>query len=56
MERNDTQWFKPSLHALPPVQRHLVDARLHRLQWNENPFDFPPDLKEEVLQRLSTLE
>ncbi len=56
MERDSTQWFKPGLHTLQPVQRHLVDAQMHRLQWNENPFDFPADLKEEVLQRLSVVE
>jgi len=53
MEREHSQWFKPGLQALPPIKHHLVDERLHRLQWNENPFDFPADLKEEVLQRLN---
>ena len=32
-----------------------VDPSLHRLQWNESPFDFPADLKEEVLQRLAKI-
>lgn len=27
----------------------------HRMQWNENPFDFPADLKEEVLHRYAAL-
>lgn len=48
--------IKPGVRSLAPVGRHLVDARLHRLQWNENPFDFPQDLKEEVLQRLAQAE
>jgi histidinol-phosphate aminotransferase len=30
-----------------------LDADLHRMHWNENPFDFPADLKEEVLQRVA---
>lgn len=56
MERDSNEWFKPAILAMQPVRRHVVDDRLHRLQWNENPFDFPADLKEEVLTRLSTVE
>lgn len=48
--------IKPGVRSLSPVGRHLVDPQLHRLQWNENPFDFPQDLKEEVLQRLAQAE
>lgn len=50
------QWVNPGIQAsgLPP--RAPVDPRLHRLQWNENPFDFPQDLKAEVLSRLMQLQ
>ena len=48
--------LSPGLRALAPVETARVDARLHRLQWNESPFDFPADLKEEVLQRLMRME
>lgn len=49
--------INPGIRALPasgPATR--VDASAHRLQWNENPFDYPPDLKEEVLQRLASAQ
>lgn len=45
--------IKPSVRALQGMRPFKVDPELHRLQWNENPFDFPADLKEEVLQRLA---
>lgn len=45
--------IKPSVRALQGMRPFKVNPDLHRLQWNENPFDFPADLKEEVLQRLA---
>ena len=48
--------IKPGLRKLPPMTPGLVDATMHRLQWNENPFDFPAQLKAEVLQRLAQAE
>ena len=47
---------KPGIRHLAPVGRHQVDTRLHRMQWNEHPFDFPLDLKEEVLQRMAQVD
>ncbi len=46
-------YLNPDLRAMPSMRRYKVDSSLHRLQWNESPFDFPADLKEEVLQRLA---
>ena len=45
-------YVKPTVHAAAPVQRMSIPSGFARLQWNENPLDFPPDLKEEVLQRM----
>lgn len=49
----ETPAIKPSIHSLPGMRTFKVDPEMHRLQWNESPFDFPADLKEEVLQRLA---
>jgi histidinol-phosphate aminotransferase len=46
-------FIRPQLRNQPNMGVFRVDPDLHRLQWNENPFDFPADLKEEVLQRLA---
>ena len=51
------EYVNQGIRALPgggPATR--VDASAHRLQWNENPFDYPADLKEEVLQRLANAQ
>lgn len=55
MSRSGSDYINASIRALPGAPRHSVDATLRRLQWNENPFDFPADLKEEVLQRLARM-
>jgi histidinol-phosphate aminotransferase len=55
MSRPGTDYINASIRALPGSPIHRVDASLHRLQWNENPFDYPDDLKEEVLQRLARI-
>src|SRR3954471_15111729 len=46
-------FIRPQIRNQPPLGVVKVDTNLHRLQWNENPFDFPADLKEEALQRLA---
>ena len=46
-------FIRPELRQQSSVNPYRVDTTLHRLQWNENPYDFPADLKEEVLQRLA---
>jgi histidinol-phosphate aminotransferase len=56
MIQDPQSWVNPGIQAGRPSQRDPVDPRLHRLQWNENPFDFPQDLKEEVISRLTQLE
>lgn len=45
-----------NVRGLSPADAHRIDESLHRLQWNENPFDFPADLKEEVLQRMASAD
>src|SRR3954469_4719515 len=51
--RSGHSFIRPQVRNLPATGIFRVDTELHRLQWNENPFDFPADLKEEVLQRLA---
>ncbi len=46
----------PSLLNMRPVAHTAIDPTLHRLQWNESPYPFPADLKEEVLARLLQAE
>jgi histidinol-phosphate aminotransferase len=53
MSPSGSEYINAAIRALPGAPVHRVDASLHRLQWNENPFDYPDDLKEEVLQRLA---
>ncbi len=45
--------IKPGIRSLPAAEPFRVDPSHHRLQWNENPFEFPADLKEAVLARLA---
>lgn len=45
-----------ALRATPDVERMRIDTSMHRLQWNENPEGFPPDLKEEALARLARMD
>jgi len=47
--------IRPGVRSAAPVRRDRIDEALHRLQWNESPYDFPADLKEEVLRRLANL-
>src|SRR5262245_47341327 len=46
-------WIKPGIRGLPAADQFRVESQRHRLQWNENPFEFPADLKEVVLERLA---
>jgi histidinol-phosphate aminotransferase len=46
-------WIKPGVRSLRAADPWQVDPQRHRLHWNENPFEFPADLKEIVLQRLA---
>jgi histidinol-phosphate aminotransferase len=46
-------WIKPGIRGLPAANPLRVDAQRHRLHWNENPYEFPADLKEIVLERLA---
>ncbi len=53
--RSGVDFIRSEIRQQPPVGLFQVNPDLHRLQWNENPFDFPADLKEEVLQRLANI-
>ncbi len=44
-------WIKPGIRGLPAADPFRVEAQRHRLQWNENPYEFPADLKEIVLEK-----
>lgn len=55
MQQEHHDVIRPGVRAAAPISRSKVDESLHRLQWNENPQDFPADLKEEVLQRLAAM-
>ena len=52
-QRTASERMRAEITGLPPVARAEVDESLHRLQWNESAYDFPADLKEEVLQQLA---
>jgi len=45
------QFVRPAVRNVGGMPRVSVGESQHRLQWNENPFDFPADLKEEVMRR-----
>ncbi len=45
--------IRPGVRRTPPLPRLEIPADLQRQQWNENPYDFPADLREEVLRRLA---
>ncbi len=47
------EYISPHVRSQTAFPAVRVNAQAHRLQWNENPFDFPAELKEEVLQRLA---
>lgn len=47
------QFIKPTVRDMPASPRMSVGDSKHRLQWNENPFDYPDDLKEDVLARMA---
>jgi histidinol-phosphate aminotransferase len=48
-------WIKPGVRGARAADGSRVDPTRHRLQWNENPYEFPADLKEIVLARLAQL-
>ena len=54
--RSGLDYIRAEVRQQPVIGVYQVNPDLYRLQWNENPFDFPADLKEEVLARLSKLQ
>lgn len=52
-QQSGHSFVRPEIRNQPGVRVMRADPALHRLQWNENPFDFPADLKEETLLRLA---
>lgn len=53
MTTQQKQWIKAGVRGLAAADTFRVDPSLQRLHWNENPFEFPEELKEIVLARLS---
>ena len=51
--RSGHEYISPDVRSQPGFPAFRINAAARRLQWNENPFDFPAELKEEVLQRLA---
>jgi histidinol-phosphate aminotransferase len=49
------QFIRPEVRNSGGMGGPSVAGFEHRMQWNENPFDFPPDLKEEALRRYAAL-
>jgi histidinol-phosphate aminotransferase len=47
------EFISPHVRNQPGFPAFRINTAARRLQWNENPFDFPAELKEEVLQRLA---
>lgn len=56
MARPGYEFIKPTIRQRPPIRPFRVNPSYHRLQWNESPFDFPAELKEEVLQELAKIQ
>ncbi len=56
MSQQHIHHIRPGIRQMNAVGQARIPTDLHRLQWNENPIDFPTDLKEEVVQRLLELE
>ena len=55
MPRPGVEFINPTIRASAAAVGHKINPALRRLQWNENPYDFPADLKEEVLQQLGQI-
>ena len=51
--RHGVDFINPIIRGLPVMGEMRTDQFQHRLHWNENPFDFPAELKAEVLRRLA---
>lgn len=47
------EFIRPETRAIPPVGEYNVSAFQHQMQWNENPFDLPAELKNAILQHLA---
>lgn len=55
MTNQHSHWIKAGLRGLAPADTFRVDPKLQRLHWNENPFEFPAELKEIVVERLAQI-
>ena len=54
MSENRWHAYIKTTAANAPVRGDMsVAGYAHRLQWNENPYDFPEDLKEAVMTRFA---
>lgn len=52
-EDSALQFVKAGVRSVGSMGRFTFAGATHRMQWNENPYDFPADLKEEVLRRMA---
>lgn len=47
------QFFVDGVRRTQDRGRFTFAGASHRMQWNENPYDYPEDLKEEVMARMA---
>ena len=52
-EDSALQFVKPGVRSVGSMGRFTFAGATHRMQWNENPYDYPADLKEEVLRTMA---
>lgn len=52
-ENSARQFIRKGVRESRGMGRFTFAGAAHRLQWNENPYDYPDDLKEEVKQRMA---
>lgn len=52
-ESSVLEFIRPETRAIPPVGEYDMSGFQHQMQWNENPFDLPAELKAAVLQHLA---
>ena len=52
-EDSALQFVKPGVRGVGSMGRFTFAGATHRMQWNENPYDYPADLKEEVLRTMA---
>lgn len=54
MTNSPIDHIRDQVRARKPYPRFDLDHVAHRLQWNENPIEFPEEIKQEILLRLGS--